>query len=127
MLDLALFVVGVLVCAVCMKHKGDALRKGPSGVDQLPLWVSQLFRAAVALHEDLGVIHGDIKPGNLCEGDKGQIWFIDFEMSAVLRDGQSVADECFGQTNRYAAPEVLEDGLLSKGADVCSIGVTVKD
>jgi WD40 repeat protein/serine/threonine protein kinase len=105
-----------------------APRAGKTYVRQVVELVRQVSEAAEALH-GRGIIHRDIKPGNIMVGPDGS--------TAVLMDLglAQVADEVEGRltktrqfvgTLRYASPEqVLAAGRLDGRSDVYSLGATL--
>lgn len=111
---------------LCMEYKGAALLTGPAKAVKLLSWASQILEALAYLHYDLRIVHGDIKPGNVCEDDNGLLWFIDFELAMRLQEGQEDGFDCLGYTRDFAAPEVIDLGLLTRKADVYSTGMTLK-
>ncbi len=91
-------------------------------------------RALEALHE-IGVLHCDLKPGNVMIGPRGEAKVLDFGLSRVLREQggktmQSVTvDASRGGfaagtgTLPYMAPEQFTGARLSPRTDVYSLGV----
>lgn len=82
-------------------------------------WSSQLWSAVTFLH-DIGVVHGDIKPGNMLLISTGEIRLCDFGSSSVLPKLRT----SHPGTYEYLAPEgVLESTYgtpLDVWAAVCS-------
>jgi len=88
----------------------------------------ELVEQLMLLHA-FGIVHGDIKPGNVIvvphEGKISRILFIDFGLSCIVKD-------CYlGGTLGYAAPEI-DPGLLltfeeAKKTDVYSLGVVFQE
>lgn len=90
---------------------------------------------AIALLEALahahsrGVLHGDIKPGNLMLDD-GDIRLFDFGLGRpVDRSGSSLPmlarNRFAAWTPRYAAPELLDEGTLSVGTDIYAVACVI--
>ncbi len=87
-------------------------------------------RAARTLHaaHEAGVVHRDVKPGNLMVSTDGSPVLLDFGL-ARGGDDESVAltrsDEVFG-TPAYISPEQLESGRhVDRRTDVYSLGVVL--
>lgn len=77
-----------------------------------------------ALHNN-GIIHKDLKPSNimLCDNDK-DVAIIDFGISSVREDGNTVVMTRTGMTPEYSAPETFRNLFLAE-SDYYSFGVTV--
>jgi eukaryotic-like serine/threonine-protein kinase len=87
--------------------------------------MSIVTQAAHALHavHGAGIVHRDVKPGNLIVQDDGTVVLIDFgiarspESAAVTAPGEAVG------TARYMAPEQVSKQPVTPLADVYSLGV----
>ena len=83
-----------------------------------------LNEALRALHE-IKIIHKDLKPSNIMLWDDGNgVSIIDFGISSVTRDGQTVLVTKTGMTPEYSAPETLHSLFLEE-SDYYSLGITV--
>jgi len=77
-----------------------------------------------ALH-DKEIIHKDLKPSNIMLNDDGKsVAIIDFGISSVLQDGNTVLVTKTGMTPEYSAPETFRNLFLEE-SDYYSFGVTV--
>jgi WD40 repeat protein/serine/threonine protein kinase len=101
---------------------------GPSYVRHVVGLMRQVAEAAHALHS-AGVIHRDIKPGNIMVlGDGGQAVLMDLGLAQLADEtnGRLTRTRQFVGTLRYASPEqVLAVGLLDGRSDVYSLGATL--
>ncbi len=76
------------------------------------------------LHEN-GIVHKDIKPSNLMIADDGgKILIIDFGISSVKSEGQSVIVTQTGMSPEYSAPETFNNVYLAE-SDFYSLGITL--
>ncbi len=93
--------------------------------DQIAKLGLQMSDALAACH-DAGVIHRDIKPGNIMLDRKGNGHLMDFGL-AWLRRGQPGHElETKAGTARYLPPEVF-DGRRDERSDIYSLGVTLHE
>jgi serine/threonine protein kinase/Tfp pilus assembly protein PilF len=103
----------------------------PSGRDyvrQVVELVRQVALAAQALHIS-GVVHRDIKPGNIMlTADGAQAVLMDLGLAQLADDveGRLTRTRQFIGTLRYASPEqVLSAGALDHRSDIYSLGATL--
>jgi serine/threonine protein kinase/formylglycine-generating enzyme required for sulfatase activity len=105
-----------------------ALLATASYVRQVVDLVRQVAEAAHALHER-GVIHRDIKPGNIMVGPAGDsAVLMDLGLAQVSDeiDGKLTKTRQFVGTLRYASPEqVMAVARLDRRSDVYSLGATL--
>jgi serine/threonine protein kinase len=75
------------------------------------------------LHDN-DVIHRDIKSANLLVDEFGNVFLADFGCSKKIQNVAEKTAEITGTPN-YVAPEVIQDQLYTKAADIWSLGCTV--
>lgn len=79
--------------------------------------IAPIARALGGLH-DLGIVHGDISPGNVLLASTGRPALSDLGFSRLTGEPPG---EVHG-TDGYVAPEVLEGGEPTRGSDVHALG-----
>ncbi len=74
-----------------------------------------------------GVLHRDIKPGNLLLDESGVLHVSDFGLATVLNSGEEapLVTQSHDGTLRYMAPERLTKGANSFACDQYSLGLTL--
>ncbi len=88
-------------------------------------WVgAQVADALGAVHE-AGIVHGDIKPGNVLITDDGVAKITDFGVSRATWDTTSTGGGTVAGTPGYFAPEVARGGDPTPASDVFSLGATL--
>ncbi|HXY35994.1 MAG TPA: serine/threonine-protein kinase [Planctomycetaceae bacterium] len=79
---------------------------------------------ALAFAHANGIVHGDIKPGNLLLDPAANVWVTDFGLSRNQGEPLEQASSGMAGTLRYLAPEQLS-GRADVRADVYALGVTL--
>lgn len=80
-------------------------------------------KAIAAAHEN-GIVHHDIKPGNVLLGKDGSIKVTDFGISRPISAGAQRADVVFGSPS-YLSPEACKGKRMGPEGDIFAIGVTL--
>jgi serine/threonine protein phosphatase PrpC len=111
-------------------HSGQTLeralrRAGPRGLDvaDVVAWALAGACALGRLHR-LGVVHRDIKPGNLHLGEDGRLRLLDL---GVALSGQEPVEqrELHAGTPSYMSPELWDGAPATPASDLYAWGVTV--
>jgi serine/threonine protein kinase len=85
---------------------------------------SQIASALAAAHQ-AGIVHRDIKPGNVLLAEDGTAKITDFGVSHAVGDVTVTATGMLAGTPAYLAPEVAQGQSASFSSDVFSLGATL--
>jgi WD40 repeat protein/serine/threonine protein kinase len=104
-------------------------RSGPKGQEFYRTVARLMAQAADALEHAhaVGIVHRDVKPGNLIVDAAGKLWVTDFGLARFGPDaGLTMSGDLLG-TLRYMAPEQVlsHHGLVDHRADVYALGCTL--
>ncbi|MFI7699311.1 serine/threonine-protein kinase [Nonomuraea sp. NPDC049480] len=98
-------------------------QSGPLDVSEL-VELAQGIAAALAIIHAAGVVHRDLKPGNIIMGTQGPV-LIDFGIAQVLDATRLTMTGTFLGTPGYTAPEIFSDEQVDSPADVHAWAATV--
>lgn len=111
----------------------ELLDQGPVMGDEAPPLSEAAARAALLetcaglahLHAQ-GVVHGDLKPGNLLRGADGRVRIVDFGTASVPPGGVDAPITRSPGTPAFTAPECCAGGAYSgRRADLWALGATL--
>jgi non-specific serine/threonine protein kinase/serine/threonine-protein kinase len=101
----------------------DELREGGPVSTERALELARDILAALAVAHDAGIVHRDVKPGNVLLTADGQAKVADFGIAKIAEaDDRTVTTELLA-TPAYVAPERLAGHPASPRSDVYSVGV----
>lgn len=99
--------------------------------DPLSWHLDVMCRVARVLEHahEMGIVHRDVKPGNVMIGDHGQVWLLDWGLAVAIDDRQpdlprALDIDRFSGTTGHAAPEMLDTRhrLIGVRTDVYQLG-----
>ena len=93
----------------------------PVRAAEIGLGVLNALRAA---HRN-GVVHRDVKPGNVLIGEDGRVVLTDFGLATVPGDPNVTRTGLVLGSPAYIAPERARDGTAGPAADLWSLGATL--
>ncbi len=100
----------------------DLAAEGKNSTERLRL-VARVASVVAPLHK-VGVVHGDIKPGNAIIDSDGQAHVIDFGLSRLVGERRR-RSEGVGGTPPFMAPEIMRGKPPSVAADIYALGATL--
>jgi ABC-type sugar transport system substrate-binding protein/DNA-binding CsgD family transcriptional regulator len=103
----------------------DALQNGPYPLNSTVRLVEQIASALATAHMN-GVIHRDLKPGNILLDEDGNAYLADFGIAKDLnlRQGTTEVDAIIGSPD-YLSPEQARSEPVTPQTDVYSFGVVL--
>jgi WD40 repeat protein/DNA-binding SARP family transcriptional activator/tRNA A-37 threonylcarbamoyl transferase component Bud32 len=103
----------------------DTLARGPLEPDAAGRIIDQVTAALGAAHRQ-GVVHGDVRPGNILLDEEGNAYLSDFGIAMEVAAGELAArDGGGGSFAAYLAPEELLGRPVTPRTDVYSLGLVL--
>jgi serine/threonine protein kinase len=87
--------------------------------------IGSQIASALAAAQKAGIVHRDIKPGNVLLADDGKVKITDFGISHAVGDVTVTATGMLTGTPAYLAPEVARGNSAGFSSDVFSLGATL--
>lgn len=104
-----------------------ATRSNPSNYFRTVAAIVQQAAAALDHAHRVGVVHRDIKPGNIMLDEQGKVWITDFGLAQLQSDSHLTRTGDMLGTLRYMSPEQASGDrvVLSHLTDIYSLGATL--
>lgn len=108
----------------------ELIRKKTIKPQQVPELARQIASALAEAHSH-GIIHRDMKPGNIMVTSAGQVKVLDFGLAQTVHqskrgdDSQSTRTGVLAGTVAYMSPEQLRNEKLTFSTDIFSLGVVL--
>ncbi|HEX4223552.1 MAG TPA: serine/threonine-protein kinase [Pseudonocardiaceae bacterium] len=100
--------------------------QGSLSVEEVAALGTQIASAIAVAHAS-GIVHRDIKPGNILITDSGIAKITDFGIARAIGDVTITQTGMFAGTPAYLAPEVARGSDPTSASDVFSFGATLYD
>lgn len=105
------------------QHIDDMVHEGtPFDLSTVTSYIGQTAEALSYAHS-LGVVHRDVKPGNLLFHSDGRLLLTDFGIARLSAMPSLTMAGSFVGTAEYASPEQVSAGELDARSDIYSLGV----
>jgi eukaryotic-like serine/threonine-protein kinase len=98
------------------------LRGGPISIDAGVNYICRVLGALSYAHVQ-GVIHRDVKPGNIMITTDGTVKLTDFGIARTVHEGLTRYGMAVGSLY-YMSPEQIKGGAIDGRSDIYSVGVT---
>lgn len=108
--------------------RGTTLDQG-SDLNRDLLVIAEQIALAIQEAHDHGIVHGDLKPGNIMLTTRNQVKVLDFGLARPFRSSGTATTESLTETRgaagtlAYMAPEVLKGMPPDHRSDIWSLGV----
>lgn len=102
----------------------DMINAGPVDIEQTVDTLTQAAEGLAAAHA-AGVIHRDIKPGNIMVTDAGLVKILDFGLAKAQNMPDLTQEQTVIGTAAYMSPEQIQGAALDSRTDLFSLGAVM--
>jgi WD40 repeat protein/DNA-binding SARP family transcriptional activator len=102
----------------------DLLRDGPLDLDRAARILDQIGAGLAAAHNQ-GVVHRDVKPGNVLLDEEGNAYLSDFGIALETGAPEQTAGTMIRGTPAYLSPEQIRLEKTSQRSDTYALGVVL--
>ncbi|MCH8247833.1 MAG: protein kinase [Bacteroidetes bacterium] len=102
----------------------EMIAEGPLDPLKVMDLASQIAEGLAAAHAK-GVIHRDIKPGNVLVGDRGRVKILDFGLAKLGSQTDLTKSRSSMGTVPYMAPEQIRGETISERTDIWALGAVM--
>jgi len=102
----------------------ELLEAGPLPPERVAAIGAQVAAALASAHA-LGIIHRDVKPGNILVGEEDLAKISDFGIARIDHDDQLTQTGLMSGTPAYFSPELARGGDPGRQSDVWALGATL--
>jgi serine/threonine protein kinase len=101
----------------------EALQNGPLSTEEVLSWIADVAAALDFSHHN-GIVHRDVKPGNIMIDKTGQVKVMDFGIARAISDATITATQTATVigTAQYLSPEQARGETVDPRSDVYSLG-----
>lgn len=99
-------------------------KQGRVNLQQLASVTKDVLEGLHSMHAEIGMVHRDVKPGNILLNHAGRAKLGDFGLATPISTADSPTEATVG-TMVYMPPEYLEHGTHNVTSDIWSLGISV--
>jgi serine/threonine protein kinase len=115
---------GIVMEMVDGETLADRLRRGRLDTPEAIRIVTEVLEALSVAH-DAGVVHRDVKPGNIMITPRGKVKVTDFGIARAEGDSTLTQTGAVMGTAHYAAPEQVQGRGSTPASDLYSLGIVL--